>query len=191
MNNLLLIIGLITLGNGKISLDNFKPKKSSKLSLSNSGMKILELSDEDIERSMEVITRSKKYMCKEDRKILTKIESVLDLAKGIKKLSTIEVEEDSSFFRDMDEEDKKNMMIKEILEVFPRKKRKSLEKAIDMKSKIDLFSDLFLPDDFLEEGFSFSSLIDFSNLGSMGNLSILGDLLNSDDTQDDDKYTYE
>ena len=60
-----------------------------------------------------------------------------------------------------------------------------------MKSKIDLFSDLFLPDDFLEEGFSFSSLIDFSNLGSMGNLSILGDLLNSDDTQDDDKYTYE
>lgn len=191
MNNLLLIIGLIALGNGKISLEDFKPKRSSKLSVSNSGMKILELSDEDIERSMEVITRSKKYMGKEDRKTLTKIESVLDLVKGIKKLSTIEVEEDSSFFRDMDEEDKKNMMIKEILEVFPRKKRESLEKAIDIKSKIDLFSDLFLPDDFLEKGFSFSSLIDFSNLGSIGNLSILGDLLNGDDTQDDDKYTYE
>lgn len=35
------------------------------------------------------------------------------------------------------------MMIKEILEVFPEKRRESLDKAIDLKKKIDLFAELF------------------------------------------------
>ena len=64
----------------------------------------------------------------------------------------------------MDEEDKKNMMIKEILEVFPEKRKESLDKAIDMKKKIDLFAELFLPDDLGEGGFSLSSLVNINNL---------------------------
>ena len=81
----------------------------------------------------------------------------------------------------MEEEDKKNMMIREILEVFPDKRKESFDKAIDMKKKIDLFAELFLPDDFGEGGFSLSSLADISNLGSVGNLKLLGSLLRGDD----------
>ena len=106
----------------------------------NRGMKMMDLSDEDLERGMEIITRTKKYMSPEERKILIKVESLLDLVKGIKKLSSIDFDdyEETNFFRSMDEEDKKNMMIKEILEVFPEKRRDSLDKAIDLKKKIDL-----------------------------------------------------
>jgi hypothetical protein len=111
---------------------------------------------------------------------------MLDLVRGIKKLSSVEDINDideSDFFRTMDEEDKKNMMIKEILEVFPDKKRDSIEKAIDIKKKIELFAELFLPDDIGEpggSGFSLSSLANFSNLGSLGNLKLLGNLLRGD-----------
>ena len=80
----------------------------------------------------------------------------------------------------MDEEDKKNMMISEILEVFPEKRKESLEKAIDMKKKIDLFAELFLPDGD-EGGFSLGSLADISNLGSINNIKLLGSLLRGDD----------
>ncbi len=45
-----------------------------------------------------------------------------------------------------------------------------------MKKKIDLFAELFLPDDFGEGGFSLSSLANINNLGSMNNLKLLGSL---------------
>lgn len=156
----------------------------------NKGMRLMELSDEDLERGMEVISRTKKYMDKDEIKILVKVESVLDLVKGIKKLSNIEMveENESDFFRSMDEEDKKNMMIKEILEVFPEKRKESVEKAIGLKKKIDLFAELFLPDDFGEGGFSLSSLANISNLGSMNNLKLLGSLLRIDDDSDYSEY---
>ena len=90
----------------------------------------------------------------------------------------------------LNEEDKKNMMIREILEVFPEKRKESFDKAIDIKKKIDLFAELFLPDDFGEGGFSLSSLADISNLGSVGNLKLLGNLLRGDDdlSYDDEEY---
>lgn len=169
----------------------------------NKGMKLLDLSDEDLERGMEIITRTKKYMSRDEMKVLAKVESLLDLVKGIKRLSSIDdiQEEETNFFRSMDEDDKKNMMIKEILEVFPEKRKESIEKAIDMKKKIDLFAELFLPDDFGEGGFSLSSLANINNLGSMSNLKLLGSLLRTDgdnsssydedEEYDEDEYEYE
>ena len=161
----------------------------------NTGMKLMDLSEDDLERGMEIITRTKKYMSTDERKLLVKVESVLDLVRGIKKLSSIDImqEDETDFFRSMDEEDKKNMMIKEILEVFPEKRKDSLNKAIDIKKKIDLFAELFLPDDFGEGGFSLSSLANINNLGSMGNLKLLGSLLRNDNDDEDyddveDKY---
>lgn len=149
----------------------------------NQGLKLMDLSDEDLERGMEIITRTKKYMTREERKILVKLESMLDLVRGIKKLSGIDEndEMETNFFRSMDDDDKKNMMIKEILEVFPEKRKESIEKAIDMKKKIDLFAELFLPDDFGEGGFSLSSLANINNLGSVNNLKLLGSLLRGED----------
>ena len=157
------------------------------------GMKLMDLSEDDLERGMEIITRTKKYMSTDERKILVKVESVLDLVRGIKKLSSIDIiqEDETDFFRSMDEEDKKNMMIKEILEVFPEKRKDSLNKAIDIKKKIDLFAELFLPDDFGEGGFSLISLANINNLGSMGNLKLLGSLLRADDEEDYDEDEYE
>lgn len=156
----------------------------------NKGMKLMELSDEDLERGMEIITRTKKYMSRDEKKILVKVESLLDLVRGIKKLSSIDdvEEEETNFFRSMEEEDKKNMMIKEILEVFPEKRKESIEKAIDMKKKIDLFAELFLPDDFGEGGFSISSLANINNLGSMNNLKLLGSLLRTEDDNEEEEY---
>ena len=151
------------------------------------GIKLMDLSEEDLDRGMEIITRTKKYMSSEERKMLIKMESILDLVKGIKKLNDVDIlekEDESEFFRNMDEEDKKNMMIKEILEVFPEKRKESVEKAIDMKKKIDLFAELFLPEDG-EGGFSLSSLADISNLGSSNNIKLLGSLLRGDNLQSD------
>ncbi|MCR1954337.1 hypothetical protein NSA24_05735 [Clostridioides mangenotii] len=210
MNNLLFLIGIIFLSNGNISLldyiDKFKKNiglKANKVSKErvkrmpndgkinfkfnandiSKGLKLMELSDEDLEMGMELITRTKKYMSREERKILIQIESILDLVSGIKKLNSIEsidMDTETDFFRNMDDEDKKNMMIKEILEVFPQKKKGSVKKALDMKKKIDVFAELFLPDDFGEGGFSLSSLADIGNLGSMNNLMMLGNLLRSE-----------
>ena len=156
----------------------------------NRGMKMMDLSDEDLERGMEIITRTKKYMSSEERKFLIKIESLLDLVKGIKKLNGIEFDdyEETNFFRSMDDEDKKNMMIREILEVFPEKRKDYLDKAMDMKKKIDLFSELFLPDNFGEGGFSLSSLVNINNLGSMNNIKLLGSLLRIDDDKKYEEY---
>lgn len=150
------------------------------------GMKMLELSDDDLDRGLEIITRTKKYMDRDEKKVLVKIESILDLVRGIKKLRSVDEiddEDESDFFRSMEEDDRKNMMIKEILEVFPETKRESVEKAIDMKKKIELFAELFLPDDVGEEdgfGFSLSSLANINNLGSLNNLKLLGSLLRTD-----------
>ena len=99
----------------------------------NKGIKMLDLSEEDLDRGMDIITRTKKYMDKDERNVLIKLESVLDLVKGIKKLNDINIlseQEESEFFRSMEEEDKKNMMIKEILEVFPEKKKESDRKSV-------------------------------------------------------------
>ena len=153
------------------------------------GIKLMDLSEEDLDRGMEIITRTKKYMSSEERKMLIKMESILDLVKGIKKLNDVDIlekEDESEFFRNMDEEDKKNMMIKEILEVFPEKRKESVEKAIDMKKKIDLFAELFLPEDG-EGGFSLSSLADISNLGSSNNIKLLGSLLRGDNLEEQQK----
>ena len=150
------------------------------------GIKMLELSDDDLDRGLEIITRTKKYMDRDERKVLVKIESILDLVRGIKKLSTVdEIDEsdESDFFRSMEEDDRKNMMIKEILDVFPESKKETVERAIDMKKKIELFAELFLPDDIGEEsgsGFSLSSLANINNLGSLNNLKLLGSLLRND-----------
>lgn len=152
------------------------------------GIKLMDLSEEDLDRGMEIITRTKKYMSSEERKMLIKMESILDLVKGIKKLNDVDIlekEDESEFFRNMDEEDKKNMMIKEILEVFPEKRKESVEKAIDMKKKIDLFAELFLTEDG-EGGFSLSSLADISNLGSSNNIKLLGSLLRGDNLESDE-----
>ena len=152
------------------------------------GIKLMDLSEEDLDRGMEIITRTKKYMSSEERKMLIKMESILDLVKGIKKLNDVDIlekEDESEFFRNMDEEDKKNMMIKEILEVFPEKRKESVEKAIDMKKKIELFAELFLPEDG-EGGFSLSSLADISNLGSSNNIKLLGSLLRGDNLESDE-----
>ena len=153
------------------------------------GIKLMDLNEEDLDRGMEIITRTKKYMSSEERKILIKMESILDLVKGIKKLNDVDIlekEDESEFFRNMDEEDKKNMMIKEILEVFPEKRKESVEKAIDMKKKIDLFAELFLPEDG-GGGFSLSSLADISNLGSSNNIKLLGSLLRGDNLEEQQK----
>lgn len=150
------------------------------------GIKMLELSDDDLDRGLEIITRTKKYMDRDERKVLVKIESILDLVRGIKKLSTVdEIDEsdESDFFRSMEEDDRKNMMIKEILDVFPESKKETVERAIDMKKKIELFAELFLPDDIGEDsgsGFSLSSLANINNLGSLNNLKLLGSLLRND-----------
>nr|WP_296106458.1 hypothetical protein [uncultured Terrisporobacter sp.] len=162
----------------------------------NKGINLMELSEDDLDRGMEIITRTKKYMDKEERNILIKLESVLDLVKGIKKLNDINIlseEDESDFFRSMDEEDKKNMMIKEILEVFPEKKKQSVEKALEMKKMIDLFAELFLPDGEEGGGFSLSSLADINNLGSISNLKLLGNLLRSldDEEEDEEEKEYE
>lgn len=155
----------------------------------NKGINLMDLSEEDLDRGMEIITRTKKYMNREERNILIKLESVLDLVKGIKKLNHINIlseVDESEFFRSMNEEDKKNMMIKEIIEVFPEKKKQSVEKALEMKKMIDLFAELFLPDGEEGGGFSLSSLADISNLGSISNLKLLGSLLRSLDDDEDE-----
>lgn len=156
----------------------------------NKGINLMDLSEEDLDRGMEIISRTKKYMNKNERNILIKMESVLDLVKGIKKLNHINIlseEDESEFFRSMDEEDKKNMMIKEILEVFPTKKKQSVEKALEMKKMIDLFAELFLPDGEEGGGFNLSSLADINNLGSISNLKLLGNLLRSLDNDEDEE----
>ena len=53
------------------------------------GINLMDLTEEELDRGMEIITRTKKYMSSEERKMLIKIESILDLVKGIKKLNSL------------------------------------------------------------------------------------------------------
>lgn len=179
--------------NSKSKLQSQKSTLNYNIEDVKKGIKLMDLSEEDLDRGMEIITRTKKYMSPDERKILIKMESILDLVKGIKKLNDVDIlekEDESEFFRSMDEEDKKNMMIKEILEVFPEKRKESIEKAIDMKKKIDLFAELFLPESDEEGGFSLSSLADIGNLGSANNIKLLGSLLRGDDLESVDQDEY-
>ena len=102
MNNLLFLIGVIALSNGNISIfdDKNKSKGNNRVRKNKKnvrfdandikrGLRLMDLSEEDLEMGMEIITRTKKYMSRDERKILIKIESVLDLVRGIKKLNNI------------------------------------------------------------------------------------------------------
>ena len=225
-NKLLFLLGIVALSNGNINIGNIfnsnkkkdklivvKNKKNNinknkKRSLDktntfnfnvsdiNKGIKLLDLSEEDLDRGLEVISRSKKYVTPDEQIFLIKVESMLDLVRGIKRLSGVDFSDEineSDFFRSMDEEDKKNMMIKEILEVFPENKKESIEKAIDIKSKIELFAELFLPDDIGEngEGFNLGSMLNLNNLGSLSNLQLLSSLFRSDKDEEKNDDVYE
>ena len=63
---------------------NSKPKSQSKKNTLNynmedvkKGINLMDLSEEDLDRGMEIIARTKKYMSPDERKMLIKMESVL------------------------------------------------------------------------------------------------------------------
>lgn len=197
---------LVKTNKNKTNIKKHKNRSSDKnntfnfnMSDINKGIRLLDLSEEDLDRGLEVISRSKKYVTPDEQVFLIKVESMLDLVRGIKRLNGVDFSNDineSDFFRSMDEEDKKNMMIKEIIEVFPENKKESIEKAMDMKNKIELFAELFLPDDIGEsgEGFNLGSILNLNNLGSLGNLELLSSLFRSnkdEDEDEDDEDTFE
>lgn len=105
-----------------------------------------ELNEKGLERGIEMLMRSKKYMKPDEKVIVNKAESMLDLIRGIKKLSNInesvEIDE-SDFFRSMDIKDRRNMMVKEIIEVFPEDKRNSITKIMDMKKRWNCSKSLY------------------------------------------------
>jgi hypothetical protein len=127
-----------------------------------------ELNEKSLERGIEMLTRSKKYMKSDEKFMVNKAESTLDLIRGIKKLSNaseaVEMDE-SDFFRSMDTKDRRNMMIKEVIEVFPENKKESIEKIMDMKKKIELFKDL----------------VQSEAMGDMKNMNLLQNLISSDE----------
>ncbi|CAH2214321.1 hypothetical protein [Tepidibacter aestuarii] len=127
-----------------------------------------ELNEKGLERGIEMLMRSKKYMKPDEKVIVNKAESMLDLIRGIKKLSNInesvEIDE-SDFFRSMDIKDRRNMMVKEIIEVFPEDKRNSITKIMDMKKKMELFKEL----------------IQSEAMGDMKNMNFLQNLISSDE----------
>ena len=127
-----------------------------------------ELNEKGLERGIEMLMRSKKYMKSDEKLIVNKAESMLDLIRGIKKLSGVnEVREmeEGDFFRSMDNKDRRNMMIKEIIEVFPENKKESITKIMDMKKKIELFKDLMQSE----------------AMGDMKNMNFLQNLISSDE----------
>ncbi|WFD11383.1 hypothetical protein [Tepidibacter hydrothermalis] len=127
-----------------------------------------ELNEKSLERGIEILMRSKKYMKSDEKLVVNKAESMLDLIRGIKKLSGVnEVREmeDSDFFRSMDTKDRRNMMIKEIIEVFPDNKKESITKIMDMKKKMELLKDL----------------IQSEAMGDMKNMNLLQNLISSDE----------
>ena len=127
-----------------------------------------ELNEKGLERGIEMLMRSKKYMKSDEKVIISKAESMLDLIRGIKKLSGVNEErlvEDSDFFRSMDNKDRRNMMIKEIIEVFPDNKKEGITKIMDMKKKMELFKDLMQSE----------------AMGDMKNMSFLQNLISSDE----------
>ncbi|SHH00377.1 hypothetical protein [Tepidibacter thalassicus] len=105
----------------------------------------INLDNDKLERGIEILSRSKKYMRKDEKALITKVESMLDLVRGIKRLNNInDIKEfdESDFFRSMDIRDRRNMMIKEIIDVFPEDKKSSINKILDMKKKMYLLKEL-------------------------------------------------
>jgi hypothetical protein len=117
------------------------------INLSNKTLERLEnFLTEDLETCKEVISRCKKYVSYEDLKTLTQLECILNIAENIKMIYDIsndELDFDFNVYRETSDDEKKNMMIKDILEIFPEQKQKSIQKAVDMKKKIDLFIEMF------------------------------------------------
>ena len=105
----------------------------------------INLDEDGMERGIEILNRSKKYMKKDEKVVISRIESILDLTRGIKKFNKVndvrEVE-DSDFFRSMGEKDKRNMMLKEIIEIFPENKKSAINQAIDMKNKFNIITEI-------------------------------------------------
>ncbi len=164
-NKLLVVLGILLLQNKDI----LNLRETNFLH----NLRVLDLDDESMERGIEILSRSKKYMKKDERILLSKVESILDLARGIKKLNNIHEEhriEETNFFRSMDSKDRRSMMVKEILEVFPEEKKASINKALDMKNKMYLLKEL----------------IQSEEIGKgLKNLNVVGELLNSREEDDD------
>ncbi|MEJ8552888.1 hypothetical protein [Tepidibacter sp. Z1-5] len=149
-----------------LALNGDKLLNSEKDILGN--FRVGELNEKGLERGIEMLMRSKKYMKSDEKLIVNKAESMLDLIRGIKKLSGVnevrEIEE-GDFFRSMDNKDRRNMMIKEIIEVFPENKKESITKIMDMKKKIELFKELIQSD----------------AMGDIKNMNFLQNLISSDE----------
>ncbi|KXZ40204.1 hypothetical protein SAMN05661008_00243 [Alkalithermobacter thermoalcaliphilus JW-YL-7 = DSM 7308] len=162
MDEKIILLGLAVL---LLKDSNLKNEKDNKF------RGIINLDDDAMERSIELLSRSKKYLDKEERILLGKAENILELVHRIRKLNNIEQDEESvdkiEFFRSMDKKDKKNMMIKEMIEVFPKETKDTLSKALDMREKISLLKSLIQSDD--GEG-----LLSSKNLG---NMKMLGQFL--------------
>lgn len=160
MNNKMIIAMAVLALNGDKLLNNEKDILEN--------FRVGELNEKGLERGIEMLMRSKKYMKSDEKVIISKAESMLDLIRGIKKLSGVNEErlvEDSDFFRSMDNKDRRNMMIKEIIEVFPDNKKEGITKIMDMKKKMELFKDLMQSE----------------AMGDMKNMSFLQNLISSDE----------
>lgn len=160
MNNKMIIAMAALALNGDKLLNNEKDILEN--------FRVGELNEKGLERGIEMLMRSKKYMKSDEKVIISKAESMLDLIRGIKKLSGVNEErlvEDSDFFRSMDNKDRRNMMIKEIIEVFPENKKEGITKIMDMKKKMELFKELMQSE----------------AMGDMKNMSFLQNLISSDE----------
>ena len=160
MNNKMIIAMAVLALNGDKLLNNEKDILEN--------FRVGELNEKGLERGIEMLMRSKKYMKSDEKLVVNKAESMLDLIRGIKKLSGVnEVREmeEGDFFRSMDNKDRRNMMIKEIIEVFPENKKESITKIMDMKKKIELFKDLMQSE----------------AMGDMKNTNFLQNLISSDE----------
>jgi hypothetical protein len=132
--------------------------------------RITDFDDRKLEKGIEILSRSKKYMKKDEKIIINKAESMLDLIRGITKLNRINDLRDfdeSDFFRSMDVKDKRNMMVKEIIDVFPEDKKNKINKILDMKNKMFLLKDL----------------VTSGALEQLGSINDLEDALSSDDEE--------
>ncbi len=160
MNNKMIIAMAV------LALNGDKLLNSEKDILGNFRME--ELNEKGLERGIEMLMRSKKYMKSDEKLVINKAESMLDLIRGIKKLSAVNEPremDDSDFFRSMDSKDRRNMMIKEIIEVFPENKKEGITKIMDMKKKIELLKELMQSE----------------AMGDMKNMNFLQNLISSDE----------
>ncbi|OPJ56512.1 hypothetical protein [Alkalithermobacter paradoxus] len=162
MDNKALLIGLsiLLLKDGNIK-DIVKDNKFRGL---------IDLDDESMERSIELLSRSKKYVNKEERILLSRAENALELVHKIRKLNNVEEIDEGvdklEFFRSMDKKDKRDMMIKEMIDILPEGSKRNISKALDIRSKISLLKSLVD----LGDG---EGLLNSKNIG---NMKMLGEL---------------